>query len=72
LDDFIFLRGKQLSTKGARNMPCIHLKSGTKLNIDPESLKDKSFREFLKGLDLTEETIAVYFPELLSKKKPPE
>jgi len=51
-------------------MPCIHLKSGTKLNIDLKNLKDESFREFLKGLDLTEETKAVYFPELLSKEKP--
>jgi hypothetical protein len=51
-------------------MPCIHLKSGTKLNIDLESLKDESFREFLKDLDLMEETIAVYFPELREKEKP--
>jgi hypothetical protein len=51
-------------------MPCIYLKSGTRLNLKKDALKDKSFREFLKKMDLTEQTRSVYFPESQKKEKP--
>jgi len=65
-------RFKDLAKKEVKKMPCIHLKSGVKLNIDLKNLKDKSFREFIEKMDLTEQTVSAYFPELLKKGKPKE
>ena len=61
---------KDLAKKETGKMPCIHLKSGTRLNLKKDALKSKSFRKLLKKMDLTEQTRSVYFPASLKKERP--